>query len=146
MKRLVKMIEAMDLSMTETREKLKTFYKTADETNALLDMWIREESRHRENQERRAAYQQAMESASIVWYPLQSLYLTQSSIPSSSTTPLSTGIRGTSETPLPFLSSQSSGCQTTTWYTTAFEEISIGTRAHGHASAIAANRKRNPIH
>ncbi|KAK3817540.1 MAG: hypothetical protein J3Q66DRAFT_340194, partial [Benniella sp.] len=27
----------MDLSMTETRDKLKT----TDETNALLDMWIR---------------------------------------------------------------------------------------------------------
>ncbi|KAK3817548.1 MAG: hypothetical protein J3Q66DRAFT_369385 [Benniella sp.] len=86
MRQLVKTMEATDLSMTETREKLKTFYKTADETNALLTcgfvychkrnmhktasgsclgriQYRKEESRHRENQERRAAYQQAMESA-----------------------------------------------------------------------------------
>ncbi|KAF9940857.1 hypothetical protein BGZ65_005880 [Modicella reniformis] len=84
-RRLVKAIDTIDLSMTETRDKLKTFYKTADETNTLLDMWIRvlsqaehtqkllldpawegyniEESRYRESQERRAAYQQAMEAA-----------------------------------------------------------------------------------
>ncbi|KAF9538331.1 hypothetical protein EC957_006911 [Mortierella hygrophila] len=71
--------------MTEARDKLKTFYKTADETNTLLDMWIRvlsqtehnqkllqdpawegqtmEEARDREHQERRAAYHLAMEEA-----------------------------------------------------------------------------------
>ncbi|KAG0003963.1 hypothetical protein BGZ80_005711, partial [Entomortierella chlamydospora] len=84
-KRLVSVFETIDLSMTEARDKLKTFYKTADETNTLLDMWIRvlsqtehtqkllqdpawegqymEEARDREYQERRAAYQQAMEEA-----------------------------------------------------------------------------------
>ncbi|KAI1295318.1 hypothetical protein EDD11_007867 [Mortierella claussenii] len=40
-RRLVKAFDAIDASMTETRDKLKTFYKTADETNTLLDMWIR---------------------------------------------------------------------------------------------------------
>ncbi|KAK3821746.1 MAG: hypothetical protein J3Q66DRAFT_398762 [Benniella sp.] len=133
-------MEAMDLSMTETREKLKT----AEETNALLDMWIRvlsqaahtqkllldsagegyniEESRHRENKEQRAAYQQGMESANsrrraYGLYANHSI-LTQfsSSTPSSSTTTtttttqLSTGSIGASSgtSPLSLHSSQSS--------------------------------------
>ncbi|KAG0234197.1 hypothetical protein BGW42_006835 [Actinomortierella wolfii] len=40
-KRMVQAFDAIDSSMTEAREKLKIFYKTADETNTLLDMWIR---------------------------------------------------------------------------------------------------------
>ncbi|KAF9119549.1 hypothetical protein BGW39_000230, partial [Mortierella sp. 14UC] len=40
-RRLVKTFDAIDTSMAEARDKLKTFYKTADETNTLLDMWIR---------------------------------------------------------------------------------------------------------
>ncbi|KAF9951730.1 hypothetical protein BGZ72_006797 [Mortierella alpina] len=82
---LLKALDAIDTSMSEARDKLKTFYKTADETNTLLDMWIRvlsqsehiqkllqdpaweglniEEARDREHQERRAAYQQAVEEA-----------------------------------------------------------------------------------
>ncbi|KAG0362439.1 hypothetical protein BGZ54_008631, partial [Gamsiella multidivaricata] len=84
-RQLNKAFETIDQSMTEARDKLKTFYKTADETNTLLDMWIRvlsqtehtqkllqdtawdgytmEEARYREHQERRAAYHQAMEEA-----------------------------------------------------------------------------------
>ncbi|KAF9990652.1 hypothetical protein BGZ75_000469 [Mortierella antarctica] len=82
---LLKALDTIDTSMSEARDKLKTFYKTADETNTLLDMWIRvlsqsehiqkllqdpaweglniEEARDREHQERRAAYQQAVEEA-----------------------------------------------------------------------------------
>ncbi|KAH7060245.1 DASH complex subunit Duo1-domain-containing protein [Linnemannia elongata] len=84
-RRLVRAFDAIDTSMNEARDKLKTFYKTADETNTLLDMWIRvlsqtehtqkllqdpawegqtmEEARDREHQERRAAYHLAMEEA-----------------------------------------------------------------------------------
>ncbi|KAK3820818.1 MAG: DASH complex subunit Duo1-domain-containing protein [Linnemannia elongata] len=84
-RRLVRAFDAIDTSMTEARDKLKTFYKTADETNTLLDMWIRvlsqtehtqkllqdpawegqtmEEARDKEHQERRAAYHLAMEEA-----------------------------------------------------------------------------------
>ncbi|KAF9437781.1 hypothetical protein BGZ76_011167 [Entomortierella beljakovae] len=82
-RRLIKVFEVIDSSMTEARDKLKTFYKTADETNTLLDMWVRvlsqtehtqkllqdpawegqtlEEIRDKEYQERRAAYHLAME-------------------------------------------------------------------------------------
>ncbi|KAG0314848.1 hypothetical protein BGZ97_008889 [Linnemannia gamsii] len=84
-RRLVRAFDTIDTSMTEARDKLKTFYKTADETNTLLDMWIRvlsqtehtqkllqdpawegqtmEEARDKEHQERRAAYHLAMEEA-----------------------------------------------------------------------------------
>lgn len=84
-RRLVRAFDAIDTSMNEARDKLKTFYKTADETNTLLDMWIRvlsqtehtqkllqdpawegqtmEEARDREHQERRAAYHLAIEEA-----------------------------------------------------------------------------------
>ncbi|KAK3817481.1 MAG: DASH complex subunit Duo1-domain-containing protein [Benniella sp.] len=183
-RRLVKTMDAMDLSMTETREKLKTFYKTADETNALLDMWIRvlsqaehtqkllldpawegyniEESRHRENQERRAAYQQAMESDNSRRrsYGLHANHstLTQSSssVPSSSTTTtttaqLSTGSMGapSGTSPLSLHSSQSSGRQTMMFAKQQPLKKSpseLVAAAHAHASAIAANRKRNPLH
>ncbi|KAG0225325.1 hypothetical protein BGX31_007683 [Mortierella sp. GBA43] len=164
-KRLVKAIEAIDLSMTETREKLKTFYKTADETNALLDMWIRvlsqaehtqkllmdpawegyniEESRHRENQERRAAYQQAMEAAnrrrSYVPNPMSTLSSTQTM--SASPTTRSGGSASISTTPsMSSLSTSRYALNTQPLRKSPSELVAA---AHAHASAIAANRKRN---
>ncbi|KAK3817574.1 MAG: hypothetical protein J3Q66DRAFT_400927 [Benniella sp.] len=141
-RRLVKTMDAMDLSMTESREKLKV------------------ESRHSENQERRAAYQRAMESANSRRrsYGLHAnrFTLTQSffSVPSSSTTTtttqLSTGSIGASSgtSPLSFHSSQSSGRQTMAFAKQQPLKKSpseLVAAAHAHASAIAANRKRNPI-
>ncbi|KAF9429860.1 hypothetical protein BGZ94_009188 [Podila epigama] len=80
-RRLVRAFGALDASMTEAREKLRT----ADETNALLDMWIRvlaqteqtntllndpawegrswEEARIRDQEERKATYQRALDEA-----------------------------------------------------------------------------------
>ncbi|KAK3817584.1 MAG: hypothetical protein J3Q66DRAFT_388121 [Benniella sp.] len=143
-RRLVKAMEATDLSMTETREKLK------------------EESRHRENQERRAAYQQAMESAKSRRrsYGLHANHsiLTQSSssVPFSSATTttatqLSTGSVGASSgtSPLSLHSSQSSDRQTMRFakqQPLKKSSSELVATAHAHASAIAANRKRNPIH
>ncbi|KAF9305439.1 hypothetical protein BGZ74_010203 [Mortierella antarctica] len=84
-RRLVKAFDAIDRSLTETREKLKMFHKTADETNALLDMWVRvlsqaehtqallhdpewegkswEDARIRAQEEKRAVYQRALDEA-----------------------------------------------------------------------------------
>ncbi|KAF9921837.1 hypothetical protein FBU30_008100 [Linnemannia zychae] len=96
-RRLVKVFDVIDNSMTEAREKLKVFYKTADETNTLLDMWIRvlsqtehtqkllqdpEEARDREHQERRAAYHLAMEEATR---PQNPITLTRHSLNNSNT-------------------------------------------------------------
>ncbi|KAG0029055.1 hypothetical protein BGZ81_004175 [Podila clonocystis] len=85
MRRLVKAFDAIDRSLTETREKLKMFHKTADETNALLDMWVRvlsqaehtqallhdpewegkswEDARIRAQEEKKAVYQRALDEA-----------------------------------------------------------------------------------
>ncbi|KAF9396231.1 hypothetical protein CPC16_003941 [Podila verticillata] len=84
-RRLVKAFDAIDRSLSETREKLKMFHKTADETNALLDMWVRvlsqaehtqallhdpewegkswEDARVRAQEETRAHYQRALDEA-----------------------------------------------------------------------------------
>ncbi|KAK3817482.1 MAG: hypothetical protein J3Q66DRAFT_185644 [Benniella sp.] len=117
---------------------------------------------HRENQERRAAYQQANESANSRRrsYGLHANHstLTQSSssVPSSSMTAmtmtqLSTGSIGASSgtSPLSLHSSQSSGRQTMTFAKQQPLKKSpseLVATAYAHASAIAANRERNPIH
>ncbi|KAF8932832.1 hypothetical protein BGZ58_006770 [Dissophora ornata] len=156
-RRLVKTFDAIDTSMTEARDKLKTFYKTADETNTLLDMWIRvlsqtehtqkllqdpawegynmEEARYRENQERRAAYQQAMEEANNHHRRISSSASTPSfplSSPGTSLLSYSTSSHPNSQhhgsTTLPLKKSPSAA---------------LVAAAHAHASAIAASRKRN---
>ncbi|KAK3817547.1 MAG: hypothetical protein J3Q66DRAFT_369382 [Benniella sp.] len=113
-RRLVKTMEATDLSMAETREKLKTFYKTADETNALLDMW--------------GTCTKTASGSCLGRIQYRA---------SSGTSPLS------------FHSSQTSGRQTTTFakqQPLKKPPSELVAAAHAHAFAIAANRKRNPIH
>ncbi|CAO3570864.1 unnamed protein product [Mortierella alpina] len=141
---LLKALDAIDTSMSEARDKLKTFYKTADETNTLLDMWIRvlsqsehiqkllqdpaweglniEEARDREHQERRAAYQQAMEEANR----RHSLIYNQGNATGSSTT----------STPV---DRQGGGGGTSAKKHTS----SALAAAQAHVSAIAANRKKH---
>ncbi|KAF9095807.1 hypothetical protein BGX29_008870 [Mortierella sp. GBA35] len=163
-RRLVKAFDMIDTSMTEARDKLKTFYKTADETNTLLDMWIRvlsqtehtqkllqdpawegqtmEEARDREHQERRAAYHLAMEEASRPQHAsansnLHSHYHQGTGIP---TTSSSSSNR--------HLSSSTNGTLNRSQNSSNSNPIkksssALAAAAHAHASAIAANRKRN---
>ncbi|KAF9573100.1 hypothetical protein EC968_009061 [Mortierella alpina] len=140
---LLKALDAIDTSMSESRDKLKTFYKTADETNTLLDMWIRvlsqsehiqkllqdpaweglniEEARDREHQERRAAYQQAVEEANR----RHSLVYNHASTTGSSTT----------STPI---DRHGGGAGTSARKNTS----SALAAAQAHLSATAANRKK----
>ncbi|KAF9116459.1 hypothetical protein BGX27_002491 [Mortierella sp. AM989] len=173
-KRLVNVFDTIDLNMTEARDKLKAFYKTADETNTLLDMWIRvlsqtehtqkllqdpawegqsmEEARDKEYQERRAAYHQAMEEANH-----HRSHGVSSNISNSS---------NFTSTPSMFASTSSSSAtqvqgglgsnltssihSNTNLYNSHSKPLkkspsALVAAAHAHASAIAANRKRNAV-
>ncbi|KAF9359446.1 hypothetical protein BGX26_012346 [Mortierella sp. AD094] len=176
-KRLVNVFDAIDLSMTEARDKLKTFYKTADETNTLLDMWIRvlsqtehsqkllqdpawegqsmEEARDREYQERRAAYQQAMEEANRrhsygVSPSINHNNLNSSLFASSTSSAAATQAHAQAQAQAhsAFGFNPSSSIHQNNMYNPSHKPLkkspsALVAAAHAHASAIAANRKRN---
>ncbi|KAF9155219.1 hypothetical protein BG015_010615 [Linnemannia schmuckeri] len=170
-RRLVRAFDAIDTSITEARDKLKTFYKTADETNTLLDMWIRvlsqtehtqkllqdpawegqtmEEARDREHQERRAAYHLAMEEATRPQNTLNNtLYGNPTALSSSASNNNSRHLSSSINNPISILNRSQTQMPSTTnnsSYNNPLKKSSsaLAAAAHAHASAIAANRKRN---